>query len=124
MLIDHSEKGSSGLLLERRTGALMADISIEDFGCVAISPLWLGGGAEQKSLSVLHTCDGIDGAARVADGLWLGGWDAARPKVADSSLSDARFKFFLGRTEWSAGQLDQASDTDAIARAAWRMPSD
>ena len=47
MLIDHSEKGSSGLLLERRTGALMADISMEDFGCVAISPLWLGGVAKQ-----------------------------------------------------------------------------
>ena len=30
------------------------------------------------------------------DGLWLGGWADARPRVADSSLAEGRFKFFLG----------------------------
>jgi hypothetical protein len=29
--------------MERRTGALMGDVSMEEYGCVAISPLWLGG---------------------------------------------------------------------------------
>jgi len=38
-------------------------------------------------------------------GLYLGGWDAARPRVADSSLSASRFKFYLGGTAWGPGQL-------------------
>lgn len=43
LLTEHSKAGSRGLLMERRTGALMGDVSMEDYGCVAISPLWLGG---------------------------------------------------------------------------------
>jgi putative AlgH/UPF0301 family transcriptional regulator len=42
-LTEHSKSGSRGLLMERRTGALMGDVSMEEYGCVAISPLWLGG---------------------------------------------------------------------------------
>eukprot|EP00316_Scyphosphaera_apsteinii_P024267 CAMPEP_0119325344 /NCGR_PEP_ID=MMETSP1333-20130426/65565_1 /TAXON_ID=418940 /ORGANISM="Scyphosphaera apsteinii, Strain RCC1455" /LENGTH=319 /DNA_ID=CAMNT_0007333309 /DNA_START=157 /DNA_END=1116 /DNA_ORIENTATION=- len=114
VIIEHSSKGSRGLLLERRTGALMGDISMDDFGCVAISPLWLGGIERQNSLYVLHTCDGIASAERVRDNLWLGGWAEARPRVADSSVAESRFKFFLGATEWSKGQLEQE-----IANGAW-----
>ena len=36
----------------------------------------------------------------------MGGWSDARPRVADSSLAEGRFKFFLGSTEWDAGQLE------------------
>jgi hypothetical protein len=45
-LTEHSKSGSRGLLMERRTGALMGDVSMEEYGCVAISPLWLGGTAQ------------------------------------------------------------------------------
>ena len=34
---------------------------------------------------------------------WVCGW-----QVADSSLAEGRFKFFLGVTEWERGQLQQA----------------
>jgi len=105
-LTQHDSEGSKALLLERRTGALMGDISMDDFGCVAISPLWLGGTESQNSLSVLHTVEDLPGAVPIGDGLWLGGWSAARPKVADSSLSEERFKFFLGSTEWGPSQLE------------------
>jgi hypothetical protein len=90
LLLEHGPKGSFGVLLERRTGAqqpparcphtpcssptppappvpgaLMGDIDIESYGCVAISPLWLGGSSRQNSLSVIHSCKGIDGAKQV-----------------------------------------------------------
>ena len=64
-LIDHDAGGSRGLLMERRTGALMGDVSMEDYGCVAISPLWLGGTAKQNSLYVVHDVDSISGATEV-----------------------------------------------------------
>ena len=114
VLIEHNKGGSRALLMERRTGALMGDVSMDEYGCVAICPLWLGGTAKQNSLYVVHNCDGFDGATEVCNGLYLGGWSEARPKVADSSLSDARFKFFLGATEWGAGQLE-----DEMRAGAW-----
>ena len=43
VLIEHGSGGSRALLMERRTGALMGDVSMDDYGCVAINPLWLGG---------------------------------------------------------------------------------
>ena len=52
--------------------------------------------------------------SQVSGGLYLGGWKEARPKVADSTLAEGRFKFFLGATEWDAGQLD-----DEFAAGAW-----
>jgi len=107
-LTEHSSSGSTrALLMERRTGALMGDVSMEDYGCVAISPLWLGGTEKQNSLYVVHDASDVDGATQIADGLYLGGWSDARPRVADSSLAEGRFKFFLGVTEWAAGQLEE-----------------
>lgn len=113
LLIQHDEKGSRALLMERRTGALMGDISFDDYGCVAISPLWLGGTERQNSLYVVHNVPDLDGAAPLADGLWLGGWSAARPKVADSTLAESRFKFYLGDTDWQAGQLQKEFEEGA-----------
>ena len=100
--------------MERRTGALMGDVSMEDYGCVAISPLWLGGTSNQNSLYVLHDVDNLRDAEEVTGGLFLGGWGDARPKVSDRSLGEGRFKFFLGATEWGAGQLE-----DEFRAGAW-----
>ena len=99
----------SSCVLERRTGALMGDLSMDEFGCVAIASLWLGGTEEQSNLYVLHTCEGVSGAKPVCDGLFLGGWQAARPLVAESRLAEGRFKFYLGSTKWEAGQLEQVA---------------
>ena len=107
LLIDHGKEGSRGLLMERRTGALMGDVSMDDYGCVAISPLWLGGTANQNSLYTVHDVEGVAGASEISEGLFLGGWSEVQPRVSDSSVSDARFKFFLGATEWRAGQLEE-----------------
>jgi len=112
-LTEHSTSGSRALLMERRTGALMGDVNMEDYGCVAIAPLWLGGTAKQSNLYVVHDVDNIDGATEVSRGVYLGGWAAARPKVADSSLAEGRFKFFLGSTEWAEGQLEEEFKQDA-----------
>lgn len=43
----------------------MGDIDIDSYGCVAIAPLWLGGSSRQNSLSVIHSCNGIDGSKQV-----------------------------------------------------------
>ncbi|KAL1524430.1 hypothetical protein AB1Y20_019325 [Prymnesium parvum] len=113
LLIEHGSSGSTALLMERRTGALMGDISMEDYGCVAISPLWLGGTAKQSSLFVIHDVDDIERSTQVREGLWLGGWTEAKPRVAESALAEGRFKFFLGATEWGPGQLEQELESGA-----------
>jgi len=114
VLVEHNEGGSRALLMERRTGALMGDVSMEDYGPCAISPLWLGGTEKQNSLYVVHDVAAAGGANEISGGLFLGGWEKIKPKVADSSVSEARIKFFIGATEWGAGQLE-----DELKAGAW-----
>jgi len=107
ILLEHDEGGSRALLMEQRTGALMGDVSMDDYGPCAVSPLWIGGTAKPNSLYMLHDVPQADGANEVSSGLYLGGWEKLKPKVADSSVSEARLKFFVGATEWGAGQLEK-----------------
>lgn len=116
LLLAHGDAGSRALLLERRSGALMGDVSMDDYGSVAINPLWLGGTSSQNSLSVVHDLDGLDGQNLTGGqaiglgigndtGLQLGGWADVRKRVEDRNVADSHFKFFLGFTEWRPGQL-------------------
>ena len=115
VLVEHNEKGSKGLLMEQRTGALMGDVSMEDYGPCAISPLWFGGTSKPNSLYIMHdVAEASTGSNEISGGLFQGGWEELRPKVADSSVSEARIKFFIGATEWGAGQLE-----DELKAGAW-----
>ena len=67
VLIEHTSKSSRALLMERRTGALMGDVSMDEYGCVAISPLWLGGTAKQNSLYVVHDVEGLEGSTSLRE---------------------------------------------------------
>ena len=108
VLIEHGKGGSRALLMERRTGALMGDVSMDDYGCVAISPLWLGGTANQNSLYTVHDVPGMDSATEVADGLFLGMGRCAA-KSGRFTIADSHFKFFLGATEWSQDSWRRSS---------------
>ena len=107
VLIEHNDQRSRALLLEQRTGALMGDVSMENFGPCAICPLWFGGSAKDKSLYIIHDVPEAADTTQIASGLFQGGWDDLKPKVADSSVSEARIKFFVGVTEWKKGQLEE-----------------
>ena len=52
----------------------------------------------------------------VTEGLYSGGWGAARPKVSDSTYAEGRFKFFLGATAWGAGELEAEFKSGAWVR--------
>jgi putative AlgH/UPF0301 family transcriptional regulator len=108
LLLQHDEGGSRALLMEQRTGALMGDVSMEEYGPCAILPLWSGGTERQNSLYIIHdVSEAGTGSNEISDGLFQGGWDQLRPKVADYSVSEARIKFFVGATEWRPGQLQR-----------------
>ena len=55
--------------------------------------------------------------------LLQGGWEALKPMVADSSVSEVRLKFFLGATEWRAGQLQAELEAElrcsVVGCSAW-----
>jgi len=105
-LTEHSEAGWRALQLEQRTGALMGDLSMEEFGPCAICPLWFGGTGQSNSLNIIHDVTETGGDKEICAGLFKGGWEQLKAKVADSSVSESRIKFFVGATEWSSGQLE------------------
>ena len=55
----------------------MGDISMDEYGCVAISPLWLGGTEQQNSLFCVHNCPEV-GAPSTPQGKRRLGSAAAR----------------------------------------------
>jgi len=115
LLVDYEKgKPSRGVLMERRTGALMGDLG-SDYGCVAISPLWEGGQEMRNSLTIVHNVDDMPSADKLGDeGLYTGGWKEAAPRLSNSSLAEGRFKFYLGSTVWRPGQLDEE-----VGNGAW-----
>lgn len=108
LLTEYEPDGvTRALLLERRSGALMGDLPFEGFGCVAISPIWVGGFENSNKLTIVHDVPDLEGATELGEGLFTGGWQSAAPLVSNSSLAESHFKFFVGRTEWEPGQLEQ-----------------
>lgn len=113
--------GPKGLMLNRRTGYLMADLKMDVAGFM-IQPLCVGGreGAE-LGVTMLHPYAEVKGAAAVTDaasdagGLFFGGEFAdAQALVKRGTGSQFVFKFFVQATAWGPGGLEQQ-----VAAGAW-----
>ena len=101
----------------------MGDISMEEYGCVAISPLWLGGTEQQNSLFCVHNCPEVQGARELnSDGLMLGGWEAARPKVAAPRTHPNPHPYPAGLVLYPTHTLTQAHAHAQASQASPRRP--
>jgi putative transcriptional regulator len=110
LLIEHSEEGSFGLILnlpvELEPGA------IEGLLEGAEHLLALGGPVEQDVLHVLHRLGAdIDGSMEIApDVYWGGDFNALADVIATGEATREDIRLFLGYAGWSAGQLQEEVD--------------
>jgi len=100
--VDADTGEAEGVWLTMRTGQLMGDF-VNNFHS---RPL-LYGGPVDASLTMVHPYPQVPGSKPLADGgLYLGGSLAgAQAWVDDGQGSSLRFRFFLNRVRWSAGEL-------------------
>lgn len=105
LLTEHNEEGSVGFILNKPTEYKLHEI-IDDFPEFD-AKVFLGGPVQQDSVNIIHKAGNIlTGGHQIADGVYWGGdFEMLKILIAGNELDPADFKFFLGYSGWSSGQL-------------------
>ena len=115
LLVEHSDEGTVGVLLNHQTPWHVSDMTAS-LPCFADNAVFLGGDAGRDTMLMLHSLPLLEGARPLADGdgvaasLCLGGVNAAAELVQTGQLRATQFKFFYKTVEWLPGQLEEQRD--------------
>jgi len=114
LLVQCSEDGDVGLILNKPTDLLVKDLfkGFPDFEAKA----FLGGPVSNDKLFFLHTLGAkIPESLRVNDHLfWSGDFDHLTALIRAGLVEEEEVRFFLGYSGWGVGQL-----ADEIADHSW-----
>jgi putative transcriptional regulator len=116
LMIEHNTNGAFGLVLNRRSTAVIGDLLPEVHGPARDLPVYIGGPVEQQYLFVLHTGPVIEASAErvlrpVDDVVFEPATDAVMGYLTDTwgtASPDARpnLRFYAGCSGWAPGQLE------------------
>lgn len=105
LLIDHTEEGSMGLIINKQLPIFVNDI-INEFKYIDDIPLYKGGPIATDTLFYLHTLADISGAIPISKGLYLNGdFDEIKKYILQGNKTDQYIRFFLGYSGWESEQL-------------------
>ena len=105
LLIDHTEEGSMGLIINKQLPIFVNDI-IKEFKYIENIPLYKGGPIATDTLFYLHTLADIPGAIPNSKGLYLNGdFDEIKKYILQGNKVDRYIRFFLGYSGWESEQL-------------------
>lgn len=107
LLVEHGEKGSMGIILNKLSRLLVNDV-VKEFKYLADIPLYKGGPIGTDTLFFLHMLSDIKGALPISEGIYLNGdFDAIKRYILQGNPIDGKIRFFLGYSGWDAEQLQQ-----------------
>jgi putative transcriptional regulator len=112
LMLQHTDEGALGLILNRRTKALIKDVwpQMSDKPCESDARLHLGGPVEGPLMAVHQEAD--LGDEEVLPGLYF---TPESTKIEQLVLRDGTtFKLFVGYAGWGAGQLE-----DELQEGSW-----
>jgi len=106
LLCDANEKGSFGLVLNKLSMFKLGDL-LEEMSYLE-SEVYVGGPVEQDTLHFIYCGEKmLEGSVQLAPRLWWGGDFSELVAKQKSGLLDKKnFRFFIGYSGWSEGQLD------------------
>jgi putative transcriptional regulator len=115
LLVRHNEEGALGLILNRRTKALLKEAwsKLSEVPCHREEAIFLGGPCEGP-LVALHTHEFLL-EVEVMPGLYFSAGKEKLERLA-AQKDGPPIKFFAGYSGWSAGQLEAE-----IARGSWSV---
>lgn len=94
LLIDHTEEGSMGLIINKQLPIFVNDI-IKEFKYIENIPLYKGGPIATDTLFYLHTLADIPGAIPISKGLYLNGdFDEIKKYILQGNKVDRYIRFF------------------------------
>lgn len=105
LLVDHTEEGSMGLVINKPLPLLLNDIIME-FKYLNEIPLYKGGPVATDTLFYLHTLTEVPGSISISKGLYLNGdFDAIKKYILQGNEINRHIRFFLGYSGWESEQL-------------------
>lgn len=105
LLIDHTEEGSMGLVINKQLPIFVNDI-INEFKYLEEIPLYKGGPVATDTLFYLHTLADIPGSISICKGLYLNGdFNEIKKYILQGNKIDDHIRFFLGYSGWESEQL-------------------
>lgn len=107
LIIDHTEEGSMGLVLNKPMPLILNDV-IQEFRYSEEIPLFKGGPIGTDTLFYLHTLKDIPGTLPVSQGLYMNGdFNAIKRYILQGNPIEGKIRFFLGYSGWEREQLGQ-----------------
>jgi putative transcriptional regulator len=105
LLTEHSEDGSLGFILNKPI-ELTLNEALEDFPEFD-AQIFYGGPVQVNTLQFIHRSSiQIEGSIEIGPGLYWGGSFDSLKELAESGVLDPDdFRFFIGYSGWSEGQL-------------------
>lgn len=105
LLVDHTDEGSMGLVMNKQLPLLLNDI-IKEFKYLNEIPLYKGGPLATDTLFYLHTLTNIPGSISISKGFYLNGdFDLIKKYILQGNEVDGCIRFFLGYSGWESEQL-------------------
>ena len=105
LLLEHNERGTMGVILNRPTQYTMGYVSGDTSGPFAKNALYFGGDVGDGTVSFLHGSGAVSGSVEVTPGVYLGGYDSACNLAKGGEIKTEECKFFARYCGWGAGQL-------------------
>ncbi|MEG1563000.1 MAG: YqgE/AlgH family protein [Bacteroides sp.] len=106
-LVDHTDEGSMGLIINKELPLLLNDI-IKEFKYLDNIPLYKGGPIGTDTLFYLHQLPYISGALSVGKDLYMNGdFEAIKRYILQGNPIEGKIRFFLGYSGWECEQLTQ-----------------
>ncbi|NOS86462.1 MAG: YqgE/AlgH family protein [Ignavibacteria bacterium] len=106
LLTEHCEEGSIGFVLNKPTDYLIHEV-IEEFPEFD-SVVYYGGPVQLNTLQFIYKGENIiDGSIEIMPGLyWGGSFDILKTLITSGTAAPEDFRFFLGYSGWTDGQID------------------
>jgi len=107
LMIDHSEDGSFGVILNKPVASLVCDV-VEGFPDVD-ARIYLGGPVRTDSLFFIHRLGDIIKGSIIINGdiAWGGDLTQIRKMIEEGKMSKNDIRFFLGYSGWTKNQLNE-----------------
>ena len=121
LLCEHDEQGSFGFVLNKLSEVEFQEV-IEG-GSGFDEKLFIGGPVQQDTLHFVHRAkDELGSGKEIVNGVfWGGDFEKLMLLINTKQLSVEDYKFFLGYSGWSEGQLDE--EMKAKSWIVYKQPS-
>ncbi|MCK9159687.1 MAG: YqgE/AlgH family protein [Bacteroidaceae bacterium] len=116
LLIDHSKKGSMGIVVNKKLPLCLNDF-FKEFDVIDNIPLYKGGPVETNMLFYIHRLEFIPDSLSLNNGLYVNGnFDYIKSYILKGNPVSGYIRFFLGYCGWSDKQM-----SDELKKNTWMV---